>query len=85
MKLPGTNAQQVQGICDLIRGIALNYPAGLPELRRQLDQVDPQEPSYVIPSPLDESAERWQPPTDPTPQAKRGPGRPPGSKNKANQ
>ncbi len=39
-----TNAEQVKEMCRLIRGMALNYPAGLQELRQQLDAVDPRVP-----------------------------------------
>lgn len=95
MRLPGTNQQQVNGIINLIQGVALNYPPGLKALRHALNQVDPPAPieiedtGYQVPSPLNPTPQ-WEPPqpipTQATPLAqqafKRGPGRPPGSKNK---
>lgn len=64
MKLPGTNQQQVEGICELIRGIACNFPVGLPAIRKQLDQVQAQ----PIPQPKAQavsvgSSQVWSPPT----------------------
>lgn len=89
-----TNRELVNELCRSIRGIALNYPDGMEQIRRTVDhEMRPrfEPPANVVPEPT--IAPRWEatathsepvatltlaPPTEP----KRKPGRPKGSTNR---
>lgn len=62
-----TNAELVREINRMIRGVALNYPSGLPEIRRQLEALEPtvrrrpEDTVSVGKGPLHTTAEQWKP------------------------